>query len=98
MDNTKKTTNPEEFYAGLKEKLESQHEFPSVYMFKFIVPNDNQRLARVEALFGAEAQVVTRTSKNGKYVSVTGKELMLNADNIVNRYKEAGKIPGIVSL
>ena len=93
-----KKTNPEEFYKNLKQKLEKQHKFPMVYMFKFIVPNDNQRLAMVQSLFGEEAEVVTRTSKNGKYISLTGREMMLNAQSVINRYRLAEKIPGIVSL
>lgn len=98
MGENKQKQSPEEFYANLDEKLNAQHEFPTVYMFKFIVPSDNQRLAMVEALFGPEAEVVIRESKNGKYSSVTGKEMMLNSKSIIERYKEAAKIPGIVSL
>lgn len=35
--------NPEEFYKSLKEKLESQHNFPEEYLFKFIVPGDSEK-------------------------------------------------------
>jgi putative lipoic acid-binding regulatory protein len=86
------------FYADLKEKLEKQHSFPTLYMFKFIVPNDNHKLALVEALFGEEAQVTIRESSKGKFVSVTGKEEMVDVDSIIDRYQKAEKIEGIVSL
>jgi len=36
-------------FDNLKAQLEQQ-EWPNVYLFKFIVPNDNQRLAQVSAL------------------------------------------------
>lgn len=88
----------EAFYKELKVKLESQHSFPTVYMFKFIVPNDNHKLALVEALFGPESQVGIRKSKTGKFISVTGKEVMTSADSVIDRYKKAEQIEGIVSL
>ncbi len=94
MDQAKR----ESFYKELKVKLEAQHSFPTVYMFKFIVPNDNQKLALVEALFGSEAQVSIRKSKTGKFISVSGKEVMTSADSIISRYQKAEQVEGIVSL
>lgn len=86
------------FYAKLKSQLEDQFTWPSVYMFKFIIPADNQKLALTEALFGDTAQVTTRQSKTNKYISVTAKEMMLNADEIIKIYQKAEKIEGIISL
>ena len=39
-----------------------------------------------------------RTSKKGNYVSVTAKEMMMSADKVIERYKDAAKIEGIISL
>jgi uncharacterized protein len=86
------------FYENLKQKLEEQTKFPSVYMFKFIIPSDNKKLAQVESLFGKEAQITTRQSSSNKFISVTAKELMINADEIIAVYKNAEKIEGIMSL
>ncbi|MDR9397851.1 DUF493 family protein [Salibacter sp.] len=86
------------FYRDLKKKLKKQHKFPSVYMFKFIVPNENKLHAQVEALFGSEAQIAIRESRNGNFVSVTAKEMMLSADKVIERYREAESIEGIISL
>jgi putative lipoic acid-binding regulatory protein len=88
----------EDFYKNLKNKLDEQTEFPSIYMFKFIIPADNKKLALVEALFGAEAHVTTRQSSTNKFISITAKEMMLNADEIIAIYKKAEKIEGIISL
>lgn len=88
----------EKFYNSLKAKLEEQFSWPSVYMFKFIIPADNHRLALVEALFGKEAEVLTRQSKTNKFISVTAKEMMINPDEIIEVYKKAEKIEGIISL
>lgn len=88
----------EDFYVSLKQKLEEQHSFPALYLFKFIIPADNHKLALVEALFGPEAQVTTNQSRTNKYISISAKEIMLSADSIITIYKEAEKIEGIVSL
>lgn len=85
-------------WASLKSKLEQEGGFPKVYMFKFIIPSDNQKLALVQALFGPEALVTMRSSKNGKYVSISAKELMLNAENIIERYKRGMEIEGVMAL
>ena len=88
----------EDFYTNLKTKLEESGTWPQPYLFKFIIPADNHKLAQVEALFGAEAQVTTRQSKTNKYISISAKEIMLSADEIIKVYKKAGEIKGIMSL
>ena len=85
-------------FQALREKLEAQESWPSVYMFKFIVPADNRRIALVEALFGPEAQVSLRESGKGNFVSITGKELMLSADEVIKRYQKAQDIEGLIAL
>lgn len=85
-------------YDSLRTKLEEQIDFPSVYFFKFIIPADNKKLALVEALFGLEAEISIKQSSTGKYLSISAKELMLNANNIIERYKKANQIEGLMAL
>ena len=85
-------------FKGLREKLENSGEWPRVYFFKFIIPSDNKKLAKVEALFGPEAHVSIKQSHKGNYVSVSAKELMLSVDGVIERYKKASKIEGVMSL
>lgn len=85
-------------YSELKKKLNEAGDWPRVYFFKFIVPSTNEKLAKVEALFGAEAQVTIKQSTKGNYVSVSAKELMLNADRIIERYEKASEIEGLMAL
>lgn len=87
-----------DFYKNLKEKLDIQHTWPSLYMFKFIIPADNHKLAQVEALFGAEAQVTTRQSSTNKFISITAKEMMLSSDEVIKVYQKAETIEGIIQL
>lgn len=85
-------------YKNLQQKLDEQFEFPLEYLFKFIIPADNHKLALVENLFGKEATVTTRTSKNDKFISISAKETMITSESIINLYKKAEKIEGIISL
>lgn len=85
-------------FQELKKKLNEAGDWPRVYFFKFIIPADNKKLAKVEALFGPEAQVHIKQSTNGNYLSISAKELMLNAESIVNRYEKAIEIEGLMAL
>ncbi len=88
----------EDIYANLREKLEEQGGWPQPYMFKFIIPSDNQKLAQVEAIFGENAQVTTRQSKSNKFISITGKEVMMNPEEVIDTYKRAEGIEGLMSF
>lgn len=88
----------EDFYTNLKSKLEDQFDWPQPYLFKFIIPSDNKKLALVEALFGENAQVTTRQSKSNKFTSVSAKEVMISPEEVITVYKKASKIEGIMSL
>ena len=88
-----------EFYENLKEKLEESLKFPSIYMFKFIVPGDLKKVAEVEALFNTKtSQVSTKQSSTGKFISVTAKEVMNSSLEIISKYREAEHIEGLISL
>jgi hypothetical protein len=84
-------------FDKLKEQLELQ-EWPGVYMFKFIVPNTPEKIALVSALFEESVDLRLQPSKTGKYVSVGAKELMLDVDSIIEKYKKASLIEGLIAL
>lgn len=88
----------EEAQGKLRERLDQVHEWPSVYMFKFICEPDQTRLDRITSLFPAEAEVLRRYSAGGKYVSLTVREVMMNADDVVQRYVKASEIEGVIVL
>ena len=84
-------------FDKLREQLELL-EWPNVYLFKFIVPNNPEQIALVNALFNETAEVVMHPSGKGTYMSVSGKELMLDVDSIIEKYTRASHIEGIISL
>ncbi|MEN9400074.1 MAG: hypothetical protein RL632_1175 [Bacteroidota bacterium] len=87
----------DERFEKLKEAL-SKEEWPSVYLFKFIVPNDSERIAKVNALFDEKSEVTMHPSRTDKYMSISAKELMLDVDSVMKVYEEAAKIPDLISL
>jgi uncharacterized protein len=87
----------DEVLEKLKVQLELQ-EWPDVYLFKFIVPNNSEAIALTSALFDNESEVVMHPSKNGNYMSISAKEMMLDVNSILDKYKKASLIKGIISL
>lgn len=88
----------EDKFKSLHEKLKEQS-WPAVYMFKFIAPADNHKIGLLEALVNSNEAIIRRkTSKKGTYVSITIQEMMISADEIIERYRAAAKIEGVISL
>lgn len=84
-------------YLKLKEQLDLQ-EWPNVYFFKFIVPNNPETIAKASALFDEAVELNLQPSKTGKYVSISAKELMLDVDSIIARYNKSSSIEGLMAL
>lgn len=88
-----------EFYKKLKLQLEDTTTFPADYMYKFIVPADGNQVHEVEEIFNNTGAVIqTKKSKTGKYISVSIVLKIASAENVINYYKKAEKIKGIISL
>ena len=89
----------EEFYKKLKVQLDDTTAFPADYMYKFIVPTDNNQVEEVQEMFNEGGAVInTKKSKTGKYISVSVVINLPNSDEVINYYKKAEKIKGIISL
>lgn len=95
-----KENNAEEFYDKLKSQLLETSEWPSEYLFKFIVLSDKQKIKDLEDIFNNMGAIIyTKASKNGKYTSVSMHVVMKDPDAVVEKYKEvAEKIEGVISL
>ncbi|WP_425389570.1 DUF493 family protein [Ekhidna sp.] len=77
------------------DKLEGAHQFPDNYTFKFIVKPEHQ--AKVEALL-PQAEVKLKPSSGNKYVSITMSQKMNSSQEVVEVYKRAHSIEGIIAL
>jgi len=89
----------DQFYKKLKKKLKEDTTFPTKYLFKFIVPAKEGLIKEVEDIFDYTGAVITKkSSKTGKYTSLSVLVIMNKADDIIIKYKEAEKVEGIISL
>ena len=89
----------EKFYVKLMERLSQTTEFPTVYLYKFIVPTDGNQADEIKELFKEKSiEFTTKNSKTGKYISVSIRVDLSSPDEVVSYYKKAEKIKGIISL
>lgn len=87
------------FYSNLKSQLDDTTQFPADYLYKFIVPTDENQSEEVKNLFDKAGAIIdTKKSKTGKYISVSIRLKVASSDEVINYYKEAEKIKGIISL
>jgi hypothetical protein len=83
------------WWARFGALLDSQTEWPSDYLFKFIVPR--QRFEEVKDVFDGE-KLVVRASTRGRYLSVTARVRVGSSDDVIAIYEAAGSIEGVISL
>lgn len=91
--------NTDEFYKKFKKRLEDTTEFPSQYLYKFIIPSSHKGITEIHKIFdGTGAQFQFKESRTGKYTSVTISIFVIDADQVIHYYKEAAVIPNIIML
>lgn len=79
----------------LKALLDNEHEWPTNYLFKFIVPKGKEEELR--QVFPV-AEVKLRNSSKGNYVSVTVSLRMESSSEVLAVYYQANKIEGLIAL
>lgn len=77
------------------EELDKFYAWPALYTFKFIVKAGKEDELR--KLFPMHTHTA-KPSKNGNYTSVTFQMMMPNAQTVIEVYKKAAVIEGIISL
>lgn len=82
-------------YHRFKEKLDNHHIWPSLYMFKFIVPTE--RREEINRLF-PKNELTSRYSKNKKYISITAQIMMKSSDEVIRVYEKAHAVEGVIAL
>ena len=86
-----------ETFNTLREQL-ALLEWPDVYFFKFIVPNDQLKIDQITAFFDENATIGFHPSGKGNYISISVKAVMLNVDEIITIYEQSSAINGVISL
>jgi putative lipoic acid-binding regulatory protein len=76
-------------------KLDQHYRWPSLYMFKFIVPK--QRVEEVILLFPKHTSTQKQSSQ-GNYVSITLQMMMPSSEAVIEVYRKASAIEGLIAL
>ncbi len=87
----------EDFYK-LRKILMEQNEWPLLYYFKFIVPNDKAKIETVRLLFPDPSKINYNTSRDVNYIAISCKQYMPDADSIIDIYQKASSVEGIIAL
>jgi uncharacterized protein len=85
----------EDNYSTFRERLNNNHIWPSLYMFKFIVPKGKEM--EISKLF-PKNEVETKESSSGNYISLTTKVMISSSDEVIRIYEEAQKVEGVIAL
>ena len=89
----------EDFYKELRSKLKETTIFPAKYMFKFIIPTNNNKEEKIKNMFNhLGAVITTKSSKSNKYKSFTIIVKMKSVDAVIHKYEEVDTIGGVISL
>jgi uncharacterized protein len=80
---------------NLKAFLDLEYSGPFDYLFKFIVPSEH--VDKLRNMF-PNIPLQSKTSKNGKYISISFNKLMQNSKEVIDLYQSIADIPGIISL
>jgi hypothetical protein len=88
-----------EFYDKLKERLLETTTWPSLYLYKFIVPSNGTGVKEIESVFDdTKATIIKKLSKNGKYTSVSISLILENPDKVIEKYLAVATVKGLISL
>ncbi|GET21162.1 hypothetical protein [Prolixibacter denitrificans] len=88
----------DEKFRKLKTTLLEQEKWPLLYFFKFIVPNDSDKIEQVKELLPTKDNLSFRTSRDIRYIAISSKEVMPDADSIIDVYEKAAEIKGVIAL
>lgn len=82
----------------LRAILMEDKRWPQVYYFKFIVPNDNEKIDAVRSLFSDRSKITYNTSRDIRFISLSCKELMSDPDSVIAVYEKASQVEGLIAL
>lgn len=79
----------------LKLVLDETVEFPTEYLFKFIVPISEIHVVLIHL---EEFDIEKRHSENGNYVSISAKKIFHKSEDIILIYKKVSTVKGLIAL
>lgn len=88
-----------DFWESFKEKLLSVEKFPSIFTFKFIVPNSVENRKTIETIFEhSSTKIQLKQSSSAKYLSMTVETFVSTVDEVIAYYKQVAVIEKVIML
>lgn len=84
-----------EWWDNFRTLLDDQNDWPTLYLFKFIAPKENA--PELQEVFAGH-EVMIRASSKGSYHSITTRVLVDSAEQVIDYYRKASEIEGVISL
>lgn len=84
-----------DWHISFKEKLENVYVWPSLYMFKFIVPHE--KVEEVKKMFPLHTSS-EKQSGQGKYASITFNMMMPSSEAVIEVYEKVKHVEGLIAL
>lgn len=81
-------------FSGLRKRLETL-EWPMVYLFKFIVPAD--KADEIIRIF-EDNEYTRKESDRGNYISISSYVSVDSEEEVIDIYKKAAQVEGVISL
>lgn len=89
----------DDFYKRLEKQLSDSSVWPSLYKFKFILKSDSGDITNLKNMFDdIDTNISSNLSSSKNFTSITVTAKMQSANDIINKYKLASEIEGIISL
>jgi putative lipoic acid-binding regulatory protein len=85
----------ENWVNSFRQKLDEHYAWPALYVYKFIVPTGKEDL--IKEIFPFHP-VTEKLSKQGNYTSVTIQMMMQSSDAVIDVYRKAAAVEGVVAL
>jgi|CEGE01.1.fsa_nt_gi hypothetical protein len=85
-------------YRNLRKALGKEEEWPQLYMFKFIVPNQHGKVDKVISMLPEESDISFKHTKSLRHVSVTCKAMMSHPDDVITITQNVTALEGVMAL
>ena len=85
----------QEWANSFRTKLDQHHRWPTLYVFKFIVPKI--KVEELKSLF-PQFETSEKASTKGNYVSITMSVNMPSSDAVIEVYQQAATVEGVIAL
>ena len=96
---TQTQTKSDDFYSRFYDQLLESQSWPGIYLFKFIVKAESQHLKTLKNYFNNLDPIFSeKSSSKNKFRSLSVKVKMDKPESVIQIYKKAADIEGIIIL